>query len=37
MQFHITYQVTPEHRDEVQGLVKKTGARPFEGVTMKGR
>ncbi len=37
MQFHITYQVTPEHRDEVQGLFKKTGARPPEGVTMKGR
>jgi hypothetical protein len=37
VQFHITYQVTSEHRDEVQALFKKTGARPPESVTMKGR
>ncbi len=37
MRFHITYHVTPEGRDNVQALFKKTGARPPEGVAMKGR
>lgn len=37
MLFHITYKVTPEQRDNAQGLFKKTGGMPPTGVTMKGR
>ena len=37
MPFHITYEVSPQDRDQVQKRFKETGAPPPEGVTMQGR
>lgn len=37
MFFHITYKVSPEHRDKAQERFKKTGGLPPAGVTMKER
>jgi len=37
MLFHITYEVSPQDRNQVQKRFKETGALPPEGVTMQGR
>ena len=37
MLFHITYQLSPEQRNEAQKRFKETGAPPPAGVTMTGR
>jgi hypothetical protein len=37
MLFHITYKVTPDHRNNAQEQFKKTGGLPPKGVTMKSR
>ena len=37
MLFHITYEVSPQDRDQVQKRFKETGAPPPAGVTMLGR
>ena len=37
MIFHITYQLSPERRNDAQKRFKETGAPPPSGVTMAGR
>lgn len=37
MVFHITYRLTPKHRDDAQQRFKKTGGLPPAGVTMTQR
>jgi hypothetical protein len=37
MIFHITYEISPERRNESQKRFKETGARPPTGVKMTGR
>lgn len=37
MLFHITYEFSPQERDQAQKRFKETGAPPPEGVTMLGR
>jgi len=37
MLFHITYELSPGERDNVQKRFKETGALPPVGVTMQGR
>jgi Protein of unknown function (DUF3303) len=37
MIFHITYQATPQLRNNAQQRFKETGAPPPAGVTMMGR
>lgn len=37
MTFHISYRLSPDHRNDVQKRFKSTGAPPPGGVTMKGR
>ena len=37
MTFHITYQFSPEQRDQAQKRFLATGALPPAGVTMTGR
>jgi len=37
MLFHITYDFTPQERDDAQRRFKDTGAPPPEGVIMHGR
>ena len=37
MKFHITYEFSPNDRDEIQAQFKETGGLPGEGVTMLGR
>ena len=37
MLFHITYEFSPQERDQAQKRFKETGAPPPEGVTMQGR
>ena len=37
MKFHITYEFSPDDRDEIQAQFKATGGLPGEGVTMLGR
>ena len=37
MLFHITYELSPQERDQTQNRFKETGALPPEGVTMQGR
>lgn len=37
MLFHVTYNFSPQARDQAQKRFKDTGAPPPEGVTMVGR
>ncbi len=37
MLFHITYEFSPQEREQAQKRFKETGALPPEGVTMQGR
>ena len=37
MLFHITYEFSPQERDNAQKRFKETGAPPPKGVTMQGR
>jgi hypothetical protein len=37
MTFHITYEISPAHRNDAQKRFKQTGAPPAAGVTMTGR
>ncbi len=37
MLFHITYEFSPEERDDAQRRFKETGAPPPAGVKMHGR
>lgn len=37
MLFHITYEFSPEQRDNAQERFKETGGLPGDGVTMHGR
>ena len=37
MLFHITYEFSPQDRDEAQKRFKATGAPPADGVTMLSR
>ena len=37
MLFHISYEFSPNNRDEAQKRFKETGGLPPDGVTMEGR
>lgn len=37
MIFHVTYEISPERRNEAQKRFKQTGAPPPDGVKMLGR